>query len=523
MLFRKEYKKRNVLFTFHILFGLVLLMAFLSPGSSKVQTHHLQPISTGWEYQVTEEACKLQVSRLVSDEMIGKTIMFYTYDSFVDAYIDGKHVYHFGTKPPVGRSPGSYYHFIEIPRQSAGRMLTIDIETVYPHKFQSAYPMYIGNAGEIVWNLFQSEMFSFITNIIMLIFGVIMCLLHFVGSRAMLRRGSNFYLGLMTITYVVWSTMSMFVSQLIFHNAIFQYYLTYFSLYILTMLFILYIESISGKMHCRVEFVFCTLIICICCICHFGGVYDFTELTRFFSITVAGTLVYLMARVLKYQRKNPMLRMGLLILCIFALLNFLEYVFMDTLGHHSRFMRIGLLLYMIYSIYIGAHQMLQEMAMVKETTLLKTIAYTDNLTKIGNRYAFERDLHKIKLQNLSMVSFDLNNLKCCNDEHGHACGDQYIKSASQILRDVYGESVYRIGGDEFAALLENISRGELEEKRMYMEAQIKAYNAKSENEIKLEIASGHSSYHDGDVSYEDILKRADAKMYENKKYMKREM
>jgi len=70
-----------------------------------------------------------------------------------------------------------------------------------------------------------------------------------------------------------------------------------------------------------------------------------------------------LVRVLKYQRKNPTLRVGMLILCIFALLNFFEYIFANTLAHHSRFMRIGLLIYTVFSIYQGTHQMLQEMAL----------------------------------------------------------------------------------------------------------------------------------------------------------------
>jgi len=55
----------------------------------------------------------------------------------------------------------------------------------------------------------------------------------------------------------------------------------------------------------------------------------------------------------------------------------------------------------------------------------------------------------------SLLAFDLDGLKRINDGVGHAAGDSYIRSVAECLRDGVGASgtVYRTGGDEFAAIL----------------------------------------------------------------------
>jgi diguanylate cyclase (GGDEF)-like protein/putative nucleotidyltransferase with HDIG domain len=85
----------------------------------------------------------------------------------------------------------------------------------------------------------------------------------------------------------------------------------------------------------------------------------------------------------------------------------------------------------------------------------------DALTGLANRRAFEDDLAKlIEERNatgkpFSLLAFDLDGLKQINDAVGHAAGDSYIRGVADCLRDGVGASgtVYRTGGDEFAAIL----------------------------------------------------------------------
>jgi diguanylate cyclase (GGDEF)-like protein len=89
----------------------------------------------------------------------------------------------------------------------------------------------------------------------------------------------------------------------------------------------------------------------------------------------------------------------------------------------------------------------------------KKMTYTDILTGLNNRTAFELDRKKIQ-DNLKshlplvMLMFDLNNLKEVNDTLGHSKGDLYLTSAAQLIERFFGDlgECYRIGGDEFCVI-----------------------------------------------------------------------
>ncbi len=86
-------------------------------------------------------------------------------------------------------------------------------------------------------------------------------------------------------------------------------------------------------------------------------------------------------------------------------------------------------------------------------TLDTILGYTDTLTEIPNRKAFERDKNKFD-KGYSLVLLDIDNFKKINDSKGHLFGDKILKRIAQILKSTVGAEgmVYRIAGDEFALI-----------------------------------------------------------------------
>lgn len=89
----------------------------------------------------------------------------------------------------------------------------------------------------------------------------------------------------------------------------------------------------------------------------------------------------------------------------------------------------------------------------KGETVDSILGYTDSLTKIPNRKAFERDKGKFGGR-YSLVLLDIDNFKRINDTRGHLFGDRILKRLANILKEavVPGGKVYRIAGDEFALI-----------------------------------------------------------------------
>ena len=92
-----------------------------------------------------------------------------------------------------------------------------------------------------------------------------------------------------------------------------------------------------------------------------------------------------------------------------------------------------------------------------ETLMLKKLAYKDFLTGGNNRTAYERDVQqhidsKLKFR---LILLDLNDLKYINDTYGHGQGDEAIRLVFKAMEKgfVSGHN-YRIGGDEFAVLMD---------------------------------------------------------------------
>ena len=105
-----------------------------------------------------------------------------------------------------------------------------------------------------------------------------------------------------------------------------------------------------------------------------------------------------------------------------------------------------------------------------------------------------------------------------NDNYGHKAGDDLIRSASQIICNIFKHSpVFRIGGDEFVVILtgrDRVERGAL----------MHEMERRSVNNIKdggVVVAAGMSDYIPGyDESVKPVFERADLMMYECKEDLK---
>lgn len=158
------------------------------------------------------------------------------------------------------------------------------------------------------------------------------------------------------------------------------------------------------------------------------------------------------------------------------------------------------------------------------------LANKDALTGIRNTTAYEHEVEKLnqRLQyenvDFGVAMIDLNNLKLLNDTYGHENGNAVIKSLSDIICQVFKHSmVFRIGGDEFVVLLENDdyrNRNALAAKFRYRLEMLQR-DEKLEPWQRFSAAIGMSVYdREHDTCVEDVFKRADELMYENKKEMK---
>ena len=161
---------------------------------------------------------------------------------------------------------------------------------------------------------------------------------------------------------------------------------------------------------------------------------------------------------------------------------------------------------------------------------IRELSHIDALTHVKNRAAYELQLeeYRKKVESKSkftfgVVLFDVNNLKKINDELGHYSGDEYIKNACKLICTTYKNSpVYRIGGDEFVALLEGKVLAQKDElmKTFITEMNKLRNSTELPPEEKVSVAYGMAYMSDPSENVDDVVKEADERMYETKKKMK---
>ncbi len=162
---------------------------------------------------------------------------------------------------------------------------------------------------------------------------------------------------------------------------------------------------------------------------------------------------------------------------------------------------------------------------------LNSIAYSDALTSVQNKSAFDVALNEIQTQILSkqplefaIVIMDCDNLKDINDAYGHDKGNVYLKNSSLLMTRVFRNStIYRIGGDEFAVILvgeDYQNRETLREEFIVKSKEICAFVKEPWEQVKVSI--GIASYDPAiDNSAEDVMIHADHLMYEHKREKKK--
>lgn len=197
-------------------------------------------------------------------------------------------------------------------------------------------------------------------------------------------------------------------------------------------------------------------------------------------------------------------------------------VFYDELQSYSVVCVFLVIMLTIYiSIYDNQRKQLE--AQKKE---LKNIMQTDALTGVLNRRAYYDEINTYQnsknINDLVLVSMDVNGLKKINDLLGHSAGDDYIRAAANAICNALGQygQIFRTGGDEFMAILHcSPDEANCFEDRIN-ECITKLDNPWTEN---MAIAVGIVCCEENpEMSFDDIEKLADKRMYDNKSaYYKR--
>ena len=178
-------------------------------------------------------------------------------------------------------------------------------------------------------------------------------------------------------------------------------------------------------------------------------------------------------------------------------------------------------------------QLEENLAALKEHNIeLDTISKSDVMTGILNRRGFYGEAEKLlersrrDKKTIMAIYVDMNNLKIINDRYGHKEGDHAIILIGKFLKEAVGEQgvAGRIGGDEFACVMEYDGRTTEEEILSSLYHRFEVYNAGSDKPYNVTVSAGACFLRPEDVmTLKEALMQADEKLYEVKKVRKKDV
>ena len=163
---------------------------------------------------------------------------------------------------------------------------------------------------------------------------------------------------------------------------------------------------------------------------------------------------------------------------------------------------------------------------VENSLLREEIVYESEHDQLTGLYNKGKYLARLKaeypqLGSVGIFNFDVNYLKQTNDRFGHEAGDRLLMKAAESIRNVTADSIhgYRLGGDEYLMIACNCTANDVADLKARWERSLEDVN-RSDHGIPCIIAVG-TAFAERPYDFAELMKMADARMYEDKRLKKK--
>lgn len=467
----------------------------------------------------------------------GETLTFFSYHSNVSAYAGGKKIYSTSVNRDSSFFPVLYsdtWNQFVITKEYQGEKIMILFETPYQSVLDQEPKFLFGDETDIIEKVVEESVGGLTLSFLIMIAGVFMIGYSLFSGKNKENNLSFICLGIFATLVGIWFTINTKIILMLFPDGIQLNYLSYLILGSVSVPFMLFEKSIMDrKLHRSWNFL-CIFVIAsqiLCVLLQLFGIYDMKQ-SLFIThgaimVAIAGTILNAIIDV-KLQGLNNVSKINICCAILTAAGVLADIVIFYLNDSYEREYNITKTAFLIYIVSLLMHSIVETKRLMmkgKEAQKFEELAYTDELTGLYSRTAYNSFVQKADLKEhiYTVFMYDLNNLKKCNDTYGHNCGDEYIMESARIIKESFetlGEC-YRIGGDEFCVIAKDVEEQDIKQCYKTMYAKVEEYNRTHGKNI-MGIATGHASFDEScDETLRDTRGRADLMMYKNKTEMKK--
>lgn len=511
----------------------ILMLVGLIGGNtnmfSRLETMQKEQIYPVQEVQVNEDLKQVWLD-INSPDGVSMTLEIYSGHQAVRVFADGVKIYAIeGPDSMWGSTSGALYNFIEIPVNA--EEIKVEIESIYVEDRNREVEYFIGDGMAMMRGYVRNSVPNMLMSVLSIAMGVFLVGYWIITRRKVVIEHSSLYFGLFATVLGSWTLHETDFATVLLANRTAASYCGYMLLMLVIVPFVLFIKNFLEVEDKYLAYIICTealIGLVINTIGHMAGLWYFKKVVLSIHFSIGLAVVYMLYAVTWRWRKYGLDRkikaniIGAIVLIATVIIDIGAYYMKlkqtDLIG------RIGLL---IYIAFLGKETTVEFFRQVDEgrkAEIYKELAEKDMMTGMYNRNAFDEWEYDCKsFEDIMLVTFDLNNLKKCNDTMGHEVGDKYIIDAAELIQQIFGKiaKCYRIGGDEFCAVIMNASKGKVEDYLQQLKKLQDSYNVKSQD-VDMQIACGYATFDGTDINIESTRSRADARMYVHKKAIKNE-
>lgn len=462
-----------------------------------------------------------------------RNLVFYTVHQNVEVFVDGKRVYRM--RPLVvndfGKTPGCVWNSVALENRDSGKEIQVVVYPVYESSAGVTPAFYFGDKYKIAMDVILRQLPTLLLSIIGILSGL-MFVAYAIYNFKNSEMNSLMLLGFFALFVSLWKLTDNEAMYLLFPNLQALYMAPFLMLHLLNIPFVLFMRELHSNRENKIWYVPVVVSIAGMAVTLGLQLMDICDMRQMLwvihlEIAVTAVVTYgnLFYEICKKRLSAKMRRnVFFMIICLLGMVTDMA-VFYLSRGMSTT--ALGMLGFIIYIFALGSFAMKDARELMDFGVQARTFerkAYHDQLTGLYNRMAYADYVGRdgFSPERCIVAVFDLNNLKKCNDTLGHEKGDIYIRECAQIIRDSFQDigHCYRMGGDEFTVLLEQVSLEVCRKRMKRMQEAVEERNRKNP-EIDMGIAYGYELFDkrlDHDIN--DTSRRADKKMYREKFTMK---
>ena len=449
---------------------------------------------------------------------------FYLIHHYAEVYLDGELVYSLAPDEDnrLTRGVSSNWVLIPIYPEDSGKEVRVVVTPAYKNVENRSVEFAIGSRYSICFNQLKQDLPKLILSALCIVIGAIIMVVQLVlilGKRTQI--WDVFWLSCFSFMLGVWKITDTRFSPLMFSgNPLVLGYITIGMIYLAIIPPLFYEKA---QYPCRSERYLTVEILLLCGIalaimlCQVLGIAELKQ-TLIIShfLIIAATLTVLLTILRRRRRVGGNLGKRDLLFILFLIFGVLLDFLIYYVRKNSSNLIFTMMSFLIYTV----------IAFVKSFADISRQAKTDAQTGFFNKNRWNQLMDELTfgMEPIGIIMFDLNRLKYINDTMGHEVGDKMILSFSNILRNSipHSNTICRWGGDEFTVMVTDASLEKIEAYLADIRFEADSYNASGEKP-EIHYAVGYAlSTQFPDASRRELMQKADARMYLDKKRWYRE-